>query len=108
MRLETLGCRQRTTLMKNISSYKPSGTEAARVLLLGPVGSGKSSFISSVQSVYNGRVTNRAMVGSFSTSFTKKVDESAGRQALGEVTTLTFARWAAAVLQNPWPERRAA
>lgn len=59
--------------MKNISSYKPSCTEAARVLLLGPVGSGKSSFISSVQSVFNGRVTNRAMVGSFSTSFTKKV-----------------------------------
>ncbi|XP_056894939.1 interferon-induced protein 44-like [Takifugu flavidus] len=64
---------QRTTLMKNISSYKPSCTEAARVLLLGPVGSGKSSFISSVQSVFNGRVTNRAMVGSFSTSFTKKL-----------------------------------
>lgn len=73
MHLDTLGCRQRTTLMKNISSYKPSCTEAARVLLLGPVGSGKSSFISSVQSVFNGRVTNRAMVGSFSTSFTKKV-----------------------------------
>ncbi|XP_011613345.1 interferon-induced protein 44-like [Takifugu rubripes] len=64
---------QRTTLMKNISSYKPSCTEAARVLLLGPVGSGKSSFISSVQSVFNGRVTNRAMVGSFSISFTKKL-----------------------------------
>lgn len=67
--------RQKTALMKSISSYKPSCPEApeARVLLLGPVGSGKSSFISSVQSVFHGRVTNRAMVGSFSTSFTKKV-----------------------------------
>lgn len=67
--------RQKTTLMKSVCSYKPGCTEAteARVLLLGPVGSGKSSFISSVQSVFNGRVTNRAMVGSFSTSFTKKV-----------------------------------
>ncbi|XP_041646585.1 interferon-induced protein 44-like isoform X1 [Cheilinus undulatus] len=66
---------QKTSLMKTISSYRPSYEEAtrARVLLLGPVGSGKSSFISSVQSVFNGRVTNRAMVGSSSTSFTKKL-----------------------------------
>ncbi|GLD49851.1 interferon-induced protein 44-like isoform X1 [Lates japonicus] len=66
---------QKTSLMTSVSSYKPSCEEVteARVLLLGPVGSGKSSFISSVQSVFNGRVTNRAMVGSSSTSFTKKV-----------------------------------
>ncbi|XP_039984457.1 interferon-induced protein 44f5 [Xiphias gladius] len=66
---------QKTTLMKRVSSYRPSCEEVtdARVLLLGPVGSGKSSFISSVQSVFNGRVTNRAMVGSSSTSFTKKL-----------------------------------
>ncbi|XP_071059011.1 interferon-induced protein 44-like isoform X3 [Pseudochaenichthys georgianus] len=66
---------QKVSLMKTISSYRPScheGTQA-RVLLLGPVGSGKSSFISSVQSVFNGRVTNRAMVGTSSTSFTKKL-----------------------------------
>ncbi|XP_073331978.1 interferon-induced protein 44 isoform X2 [Pagrus major] len=65
---------QKTTLMKTVSSYRPSSKEVtqARVLLLGPVGSGKSSFISSVQSVFNGRVSNRAMVGSSSTSFTKK------------------------------------
>ncbi|KAM7388047.1 hypothetical protein PAMP_024248 [Pampus punctatissimus] len=66
---------QRTSLMKTVSSYKPSCEEVtqARILLLGPVGSGKSSFISSVQSVFNGRVINRAMVGSSSTSFTKKL-----------------------------------
>ncbi|XP_034002112.1 interferon-induced protein 44-like isoform X9 [Trematomus bernacchii] len=66
---------QKASLIKTISSYRPScheGTQA-RVLLLGPVGSGKSSFISSVQSVFNGRVTNRAMVGTSSTSFTKKL-----------------------------------
>uniref|UniRef100_A0A3Q1AQ45 G domain-containing protein n=1 Tax=Amphiprion ocellaris TaxID=80972 RepID=A0A3Q1AQ45_AMPOC len=65
---------QRTNLMKTVSSYRPSCGEVTRaqVLLLGPVGAGKSSFISSVQSVFNGRVTNRAMVGSFSSSFTKK------------------------------------
>ncbi|XP_042371117.1 interferon-induced protein 44 isoform X2 [Plectropomus leopardus] len=66
---------QRTSLMKTVSSYRPSCEEVtqARVLLLGPVGCGKSSFISSVQSVFNGRVTNRAMVGSSSTNFTKKL-----------------------------------
>ncbi|XP_008291243.1 interferon-induced protein 44 isoform X2 [Stegastes partitus] len=66
---------QRTNLMKTVSSYRPSSGEVtqAQVLLLGPVGAGKSSFISSVQSVFSGRVTNRAMVGSSSSSsFTKK------------------------------------
>lgn len=67
--------RQKMSLMKSVSSYKPrcEGVTQARVLLLGPAGSGKSSFISSVQSVFSGRVTNRAMVGSSDTSFTKKV-----------------------------------
>nr|XP_019954157.1 PREDICTED: interferon-induced protein 44-like isoform X2 [Paralichthys olivaceus] len=66
---------RRTSLMESICSYSPSSGEVthARVLLLGPARSGKSSFISSVQSVFNGRVTNRAMVGSSSTSFTKKL-----------------------------------
>ncbi|MEQ2261362.1 hypothetical protein XENORESO_009474 [Xenotaenia resolanae] len=67
---------QKKNLMKTVSSYKPSckDVHCARVLLLGPVRSGKSSFISSVQSLFNGRVTNRAMVGSsLNTSFTKKL-----------------------------------
>lgn len=77
---------QKTTLMKTVSSYKPSSKEVtkARVLLLGPVGSGKSSFISSVQSVFDGRVTNRAMVGSSSTSFTKKLQSFNIRGQKGE------------------------
>ncbi|XP_045905491.1 interferon-induced protein 44-like isoform X1 [Micropterus dolomieu] len=66
---------QKTSLMKTVSSYRPTCEDVtqARILLLGPLSSGKSSFISSVQSVFNGRVTNRAMVGSNSTSFTKKL-----------------------------------
>lgn len=61
--------------MKTISSYKPKHQDVnqTRVLLLGPVGSGKSSFISSVQSVFNGRVINRAMVGTSPSSFTKRL-----------------------------------
>ncbi|CAM4653470.1 unnamed protein product [Leuciscus chuanchicus] len=64
------------TLMESVRSFKPASESVteARVLLIGPVGAGKSSFISSVQSVFSGRVINRAMVGSSSsTSFTKKL-----------------------------------
>ncbi|XP_063056807.1 interferon-induced protein 44-like isoform X2 [Engraulis encrasicolus] len=68
----------RTALLESVRSYKPAcgSVPAARVLLVGPVGAGKSSFISSVQSVLYGRVLNRAMVGppaGSSTSFTKKL-----------------------------------
>ncbi|XP_016354436.1 interferon-induced protein 44-like [Sinocyclocheilus anshuiensis] len=66
----------RETLMESVRSFKPTSETVteARVLLIGPVGAGKSSFISSVQSVFSGRVINRAMVGSSSsTSFTKKL-----------------------------------
>ncbi|XP_077058222.1 interferon-induced protein 44 isoform X2 [Siphateles boraxobius] len=62
--------------MESVRSFKPASESVteARVLLIGPVGAGKSSFISSVQSVFSGRVINRAMVGSSSsTSFTKKL-----------------------------------
>ncbi len=63
--------------MESVRSFKPASETVteARILLVGPVGAGKSSFISSVQSVFSGRVINRAMVGSSSSaSFTKKVN----------------------------------
>nr|QHA24488.1 putative interferon-induced protein 44 [Oplegnathus fasciatus] len=80
---------QKTNLMKTVSSYRPRCEDVtqARVLLLGPVSSGKSSFVSSVQSVFNGRVSNRAMVGSSSTSFTKKLQSFSIRGQKGEDPT---------------------
>lgn len=66
----------REKLLESVRSFKPASESVseARILLIGPVGAGKSSFISSVQSVFSGRVINRAMVGSSSsTSFTKKL-----------------------------------
>lgn len=74
--------RERERLMESIKSFKPAAETVteARILLIGPVGAGKSSFISSVQSVFSGRVINRAMVGSsFSTSFTTKVNMKGSR-----------------------------
>ncbi|XP_033181836.1 interferon-induced protein 44 isoform X2 [Anabas testudineus] len=80
---------KKTSLMKTVSSYRPNCEEVtqARVLLLGPISSGKSSFISSVQSVFSGRVTNRAMVGSSSTGFTKKLQSFNIRGQKGEDPT---------------------
>ncbi|XP_046713505.1 interferon-induced protein 44 isoform X2 [Silurus meridionalis] len=76
----------RGELMEKVESYKPAGgaVSRARVLFLGPVGAGKSSFISSVQSIFSGRVLNRAMVGSSSASFTKKLQSFQIRQS-GEI-----------------------
>ncbi|KAL6469511.1 hypothetical protein MHYP_G00230350 [Metynnis hypsauchen] len=84
------------TLMEMVKAYKPASdyVSEARVLLLGPVGAGKSSFISSVQSVFSGRVLNRAMVGSSSsTGFTKKLQSfsiRAGREKADGATALVL------------------
>ncbi|KAJ3612751.1 hypothetical protein NHX12_019009 [Muraenolepis orangiensis] len=52
-------------LMKEIMTYKPdvSQVSAARVLLVGPVGSGKSSFFNSINSVFRGHMTSQAISG---------------------------------------------
>ncbi|RXM31429.1 hypothetical protein EOD39_7006 [Acipenser ruthenus] len=47
-----------------------------RVLLVGPVGAGKSSFFNSVNSVFRGHVTNQAPAGSSATSLTTKFNPS--------------------------------
>ncbi|XP_036970532.1 interferon-induced protein 44-like isoform X2 [Acanthopagrus latus] len=62
----------RTELMESIQSYKPSVSSVSqvRVLLIGPVGAGKSSFFNSINSVFRGHVTNQAMSGSSTTSLT--------------------------------------
>ncbi|KAM4575601.1 interferon-induced protein 44-like isoform 3-T3 [Fundulus diaphanus] len=69
---------QKKNMMKTVSSYRPSCKDVphARVLLLGPIRSGKSSFISSVQSVFSGRVTNRAMLQSFNIHALKGEDNT--------------------------------
>ncbi|KAG2461596.1 IF44L protein, partial [Polypterus senegalus] len=59
-------------LKNSIIYYKPplNLVSKARVLLVGPVGAGKSSFISSVGSVFYGSVALQAMVGTAAQSFT--------------------------------------
>uniref|UniRef100_V9KSK7 Interferon-induced protein 44-like protein n=2 Tax=Callorhinchus milii TaxID=7868 RepID=V9KSK7_CALMI len=62
---------KRTELLKFIENYKPlaSSVSEARVLFVGPTGSGKSSFINSANSVFRGHVTCRTLAGSSTTKY---------------------------------------
>ncbi|XP_029004132.1 interferon-induced protein 44-like [Betta splendens] len=63
---------KRAELMDSIQVYKPiiNSVSQVRVLLIGPVGAGKSSFFNSVNSVFRGHVTSQAIAGCSSTSLT--------------------------------------
>ncbi|XP_067845948.1 interferon-induced protein 44-like [Heptranchias perlo] len=64
--------KKRQELIDVIKSYKPYGTSVskAHILLIGPTGGGKTSFINSSNSVFRGHVTSRCLVGSRATSTT--------------------------------------
>ncbi|KAM9848782.1 interferon-induced protein 44-like [Aulostomus maculatus] len=63
---------KRQELMDSIKNYKPtiSCVSQPRVLLIGPVGVGKSSFFNSVNSVFRGHVTSQAIAGCSTKSLT--------------------------------------
>ncbi|KAM3876278.1 interferon-induced protein 44-like [Diretmus argenteus] len=63
---------KRKELMDSIRLYKPivSSLSQVRVLLIGPVGVGKSSFFNSINSVFRGHVTSQAIAGCSATSLT--------------------------------------
>ncbi|XP_062962799.1 interferon-induced protein 44-like [Cynocephalus volans] len=65
---------RRNTLLNDLRAYEPCADVVSkiRILLLGPVGSGKSSFFNSVKSVFQGHVTHQAIVGSDSASITEQ------------------------------------
>ncbi|XP_017157590.1 interferon-induced protein 44-like [Poecilia reticulata] len=57
-----------------INNYKPKGEgqEKLRILLHGPIGAGKSSFINSVISAVEGRISVRAAANTSQSGFTKE------------------------------------
>ncbi|RXN16174.1 interferon-induced 44-like protein [Labeo rohita] len=59
-------------LTEMIINYKTLMTSVSRVriLMIGPVGAGKSSFFNSINSIFTGHVTSKAMSGSAGTSLT--------------------------------------
>ncbi|ROL40867.1 Interferon-induced protein 44-like [Anabarilius grahami] len=59
-------------LMKMIRNHKPlmASVSRVRILMIGPVGAGKSSFFNSINSIFTGHVTSKAMSGSAGTSLT--------------------------------------
>ncbi|XP_068445607.1 interferon-induced protein 44-like [Clinocottus analis] len=63
---------KRKELIESVKCYKPteSSVSQLRVLLIGPVGAGKSSFFNSINSVFRGHVTNQAISGCSATSLT--------------------------------------
>ncbi|NP_001122156.1 interferon induced protein 44f1 [Danio rerio] len=63
---------QKAELMEMIRNYKPltSSVSHIRILMIGPVGAGKSSFFNSINSIFMGRITSKAMSGSAGTSLT--------------------------------------
>ncbi|XP_007578846.1 interferon-induced protein 44-like isoform X1 [Poecilia formosa] len=71
----TWECENKQELLQYMNNFQPQNeeVEAIRVLLCGPVGAGKSSFINSVNNVLQGRMTNEALASSTTSdqSFTK-------------------------------------
>uniref|UniRef100_A0A9J7Z7S9 TLDc domain-containing protein n=1 Tax=Cyprinus carpio carpio TaxID=630221 RepID=A0A9J7Z7S9_CYPCA len=63
---------RRAELMEMIRNHKPVMTSVSRVriLMIGPVGAGKSSFFNSINSIFMSRITSKAMSGSAATSLT--------------------------------------
>ncbi|XP_034035996.1 interferon-induced protein 44-like [Thalassophryne amazonica] len=59
-------------MLETIKSYSPavSSVSQVRVLLIGPVGAGKSSFFNSINSVFRGHITSQAIAGSSTSSLT--------------------------------------
>ncbi|XP_078075573.1 interferon-induced protein 44-like [Mustelus asterias] len=57
---------------RSVESYKPyiSSVPKARILLIGPIGGGKSSFINSVNSIFRSHATNRVLAGAMNNTKT--------------------------------------
>ena len=68
-----------------IQEYRPelSGVTQARVLLVGPVGAGKSSFFNSINSLFRGHMTSQAISGVCGKSVTTQVRNQRGGFNLG-------------------------
>ncbi|XP_075994369.1 interferon-induced protein 44-like [Genypterus blacodes] len=80
--------------LKYLKSYRPESVEVQhlRILLHGPVGAGKSSFINSVNNILQGRMSTPALVNAKNAerSFTKKYETHQFRKESGTFHHFVF------------------
>lgn len=65
-----------TSLKEAVECYEPyKGVKlnAVNILMIGPVGSGKSSFYNTITSIFRGRISSQAPAGSVEHSLTSQV-----------------------------------
>ncbi|XP_047658837.1 interferon-induced protein 44-like [Tachysurus fulvidraco] len=69
----TMAWGNKEALEEKLRNFKLGSTDVkfVRILIVGEVGAGKSSFINSVNNVFQGRITSGALAGTCGTSFTK-------------------------------------
>lgn len=66
--------RDKQGALQEVKDYNPlSEGQQIRILLHGPVGAGKSSFINAVNSTLRGRIYTQALAANTATCFTKEV-----------------------------------
>ncbi|XP_069004629.1 interferon-induced protein 44-like [Embiotoca jacksoni] len=79
--------------LKFVKNYRPQNKEVKhlRILLHGPVGAGKSSFINSVNNIFQDRITGQALADAISgTSFTKAYTTYKIKTKAGKFCSLVF------------------
>uniref|UniRef100_A0A3B1KEF2 TLDc domain-containing protein n=1 Tax=Astyanax mexicanus TaxID=7994 RepID=A0A3B1KEF2_ASTMX len=81
---------RKKTLMDMITGWKHgvSSLKQARVLLVGPVGVGKSSFFNSINSVFKGYVSSQANTGCAGTSLTTQVAGASAGLDIDDFTSI--------------------
>ncbi|XP_072562534.1 interferon-induced protein 44-like [Paramormyrops kingsleyae] len=64
----------KTKLMQSLKEYKPpiDSVPQARILIIGVVSAGKSSFFNSINSIFRGNITSQAEAGEMATSLSLK------------------------------------
>uniref|UniRef100_A0A3B3R1Q2 G domain-containing protein n=1 Tax=Paramormyrops kingsleyae TaxID=1676925 RepID=A0A3B3R1Q2_9TELE len=74
----------KTKLMQSLKEYKPpiDSVPQARILIIGVVSAGKSSFFNSINSIFRGNITSQAEAGEMATSLSLKVKAGRGGQPL--------------------------
>ncbi|XP_062848931.1 interferon-induced protein 44-like [Trichomycterus rosablanca] len=83
---------KRKVLMEKITSWTPGvkSVQRARVLLVGAVGAGKSSFFNSIKSIFRGHVSCHAITGIAGTSLTTQFRVYSIKVGGGKSLPITF------------------